>query len=367
MASVTSKTPCVTCGKGAGLFKCEGCTQTFCTKHVAEHRQTLHHQLDEIIVKHDSLQEKIIENKDQSNPLIKYVDEWEQKSIVKIQQMAEETRQKVVKLSDIHKRTVSKELNLLTEQIKKAREEDDFIETDLIYWISTLNRMRDELITVPLSNNIKEDQSAPLIYQLKLTTTSSEFDDKSMFQYRQAHLQTTTSGDILERCLDGAKIGDNGQLVEHSDWDCPVEVRGKVGYTSGTHRFRLQIEKNPRGTWIFFGIISKTQLMTKCSYESSSAYGWADYDDYFLGGVRQNNQNTGQFYDTVESDIITLIVDCTNRKICYVNEKRQKSQQLDININKCPFPWQLHINLYGTGDRVRLLSATSNISLSSYQ
>ncbi|CAF3476209.1 unnamed protein product [Rotaria sp. Silwood1] len=363
MASVTSKTPCVTCGKGAGLFKCEGCTQIYCTKHVTEHRQTLHHQLDEIIVEHDSLQEKIIENKDQSNPLTKYIDEWEQRSIMKIQQMAKETRQEIVQLSNIHKRTLSKELNLLTERIKNAREEDDFFETDLINWISTLSRLKDELMNFPSLNSIKEDQLVPLIYQLKLVTRSSEFDDISMHQYLQIEPQMTASGDIFERCLNGANIEDSGRLVEHSAWDCSVEVRGKFGYSYGTHRFRFLIEKNPRGTWIFFGIISKSQPMTECSYKSSSAYGWADYNDYFLGGIRQNDQNAGQFSNTVENDVIILIVDCTNRTIDYINEQNLKSQQLDIDINKCPFPWQLHVNLYGGGDRVRLLSATSDISL----
>ncbi|CAF3001584.1 unnamed protein product [Rotaria sp. Silwood2] len=367
MASVAAKTSCATCGKGAGLFKCEGCTQTFCTNHVTEHRQTLHHQVDEIIIDYDNLHKKIIETKDQSNCLIKYIDEWEQKSIVKIQHMAEETRQKIVELSDIHKRTVSQELNLLTERIKKARVEDDFFETDLIDWISTLNKLTDKLMNVSLSNSIKEDQSAPLIYQLKLVITSSTFDDKDkdMFQYHETEPQIATSGDIFEHCSSGANIEDHGQLVEHSDSDYTVEVRGKIGYSSGTHRLRFQIEKNPRGTWIFFGIISKSQPMQKYSYESSSAYGWVDYNDYFLNGVRQNHETGILFHHTIENDIIALVFDCTNRKIYYTNVRSQKSQQLNIDINKCPFPWQLHINIYGRRDCVRLLSAISDISLPS--
>ncbi|CAF3489104.1 unnamed protein product [Rotaria sp. Silwood1] len=365
MVSVTSKTPCVTCDRGAGVVKCEGCTQAFCTEHITDHRQTLHHQLDEIIVEHDSLQELIIENKDQSNPLIKYIDEWEQKSIVKIKRMAQETRQKTIELSNIHKRTVSQELNFLNERIKKAREKDDFFETDLINWISILNRLRDELMNVSLSNSIQEDTSAPLIYQLKLLTTSSKFNDKIMFPYREIDSQMITSGDVFEHCLNGANIDDHGRLVEHSDWDCTVEVRGKVDYSSGTHQFRFQIEKNPRRTWIFFGIISKSQPMKKYSYESPSAYGWADYNDYFLNGIRQNNETGTLFHHTVENDIVALVFDCTNRKIYYKNERSQKSQQLDIDINKCPFPWQLHINIYGRGDRVRLLNVISDISLPS--
>ena len=72
-------------------------------KHVVEYRQTLHHQLDEVIVEHDSLQQTIIENRDQSHPLMDYIDEWEQNSIKKVQQIAQEARQKVAELTQMHK------------------------------------------------------------------------------------------------------------------------------------------------------------------------------------------------------------------------------------------------------------------------
>ncbi len=73
-----------------------------------KNRQTLHHQLDEIVICHDTIQQSIIENKDQSHPLMILIDEWEQKSIEKIQQMAKETRQKFSDFEDIHKSIFSK-------------------------------------------------------------------------------------------------------------------------------------------------------------------------------------------------------------------------------------------------------------------
>ncbi len=97
------------------------------------------------------------------------------------------------------------------------------------------------------------------------------------------------------------------------------------------------------------------------SYESSSAYGWADYNDFFLAGIRQNNQTTGQFSHTLENDIITLVFDCDNQMISYTNERTEYTHQINIDINKCPFPWQLHINLFGEDDRVRLLSTINTL------
>lgn len=261
---------------------------------------------------------------------------------------------------------VSEKLNHLTQQIKKAREEDDFFETDLRNWMTTLNQLQQELSKGSLSNNITEDQSIPLVYQLKLTTTTSEVNNKTTFKHLQTKSKMNYCEEIFENCLDGVRIEDNGRLIVHDKLNRSVEVRGKCDYSSGIHRFRLLIEKNPLGTWIFFGIISKSTLMKHNSYDSCSSYGWADFKDIFIAGIRQNNQTTGQFSETQENDIISIVLDCDNQKISYTNEKNQHTQDLHIDIYKCPFPWKLHVNLFGTDDRVRLLSSSDTSSIVAY-
>jgi len=103
MASSSSKIPCAKCAnKAAGILRCEGCLQIFCRKHLNEHRDLLNHQLDEIVLEHDTLQQTIVENKGKQNkqhPVLNQIDKWEQDSIVKIQQIAEEARQQVKKLT----------------------------------------------------------------------------------------------------------------------------------------------------------------------------------------------------------------------------------------------------------------------------
>jgi hypothetical protein len=104
MASSTStRVPCATCdNKSAGIFKCEGCSQIFCRKHVNEHRDILNHQLDEIVLEHDTLQQIITEKNDQKNfryPLLQQIDQWEKDSVMKIQQTAEEAREQVEQLT----------------------------------------------------------------------------------------------------------------------------------------------------------------------------------------------------------------------------------------------------------------------------
>ncbi len=102
-SSSSSKTPCATCdNKAAGILRCEGCLQIFCRKHLNEHRDLLNHELDEIVLEHDTLQQTIVENKSKQNkqhPILKQIDKWEQDSIVKIQQIAEEAREQVKKMT----------------------------------------------------------------------------------------------------------------------------------------------------------------------------------------------------------------------------------------------------------------------------
>ncbi|CAF3825579.1 unnamed protein product, partial [Rotaria sordida] len=40
--SISLKAPCIACGnKSAGIFRCEGCLQVCCRKHLNEHRDFL--------------------------------------------------------------------------------------------------------------------------------------------------------------------------------------------------------------------------------------------------------------------------------------------------------------------------------------
>lgn len=102
-SSSTVRTPCATCGvKAAGVFKCEGCGQVFCRKHVIEHRDTLNQQLDEIVLEYDGLQQTVAEGSGKTHghhPLIEQIDKWETESMEKIRQMANEAREQVRKLT----------------------------------------------------------------------------------------------------------------------------------------------------------------------------------------------------------------------------------------------------------------------------
>jgi hypothetical protein len=89
------KIRCVICDKENVIFKCGGCLEEYCSDHVGDHPQELNKQLDDIEVTRDlfrqSLTQEIEESKNHTS--IQRIDQWEQNSMKKIQQTAEETRQ----------------------------------------------------------------------------------------------------------------------------------------------------------------------------------------------------------------------------------------------------------------------------------
>jgi hypothetical protein len=48
MATGGEKILCSICQKASGILTCRGCGKDFCYRHVAEHRQELNKQMDEI-------------------------------------------------------------------------------------------------------------------------------------------------------------------------------------------------------------------------------------------------------------------------------------------------------------------------------
>jgi len=63
----------------------------------------LNQQLEEILLEYRALQQTTNENKNPSQFLLASIEQWEQKSIEKIRQIANEARQKVAQLVYTHK------------------------------------------------------------------------------------------------------------------------------------------------------------------------------------------------------------------------------------------------------------------------
>ncbi|CAF4371382.1 unnamed protein product [Rotaria sp. Silwood2] len=198
-SSASLKTPCTACGnKSAGIFRCEGCLQVFCRKHLNEHRDFLNYQLDEIAQEHDILQQTIVENEDkQTNhlPILKQIDQWEKVSIRKIRQMAEEARVQVRKLTNLQT-----ELHDLAEQLEKARIDDDYVETDLRTWTNMLQKLKDDINTFSPSISVQENSEEILVAKIYVSTTLQQLRQQEKFR----------------EFFGSVRIEDNGFMATHN-------------------------------------------------------------------------------------------------------------------------------------------------------
>ncbi len=161
--------------------------------------------------------------------------------------------------------------------------------------------------------------------------------------------------ELFERVSNNrVRIEEHGQVAIHEKSETEIEIRGKNEYTLGCHEIRLRIGPFA-DRWTFLGINSKSMPLQNNSYGCKSAFGWASNNSLWRNGQPYTNIST--CIEMKTNDMISLILDCEARKIFMINERTNGNYVLDVNIDHCPFPWQLHINLFQTNSSVHILSA----------
>jgi len=179
MATETGKTRCVNCDKEKATLRCGGCLQEFCNKHLGNHRQELNKQLDEIEMNRDIFRQLLTQHIQQPNndTLIQQINEWEQNSIKKIQQSAEEARQVAAKSTHEYIHQIEIKLNKLNDDLKESRDEEDFNEINLRQFQEELNRLKKELTKL---SNISIQDSTSSINKISLLVSGK-------FHYSDSH------------------------------------------------------------------------------------------------------------------------------------------------------------------------------------
>jgi hypothetical protein len=331
----SAKVLCFLCNKAKGIYKCEGCSQIFCPKHSVDHRNELNKQLEEIAVTHDLVHQTLNQQGEdpQKHPLIKKINQWEQSAIDKIRQTAEKARNELFEVTTQHTTQVKQKLQILSNELRQGREENDFSEIDLRQWKQKLEEMKKEILN-PATIAIQED-STSLVSNI--------------------HLTRQDTSDVFENVCGNAEIKEKGRLVVKTISGGHTQIRGKSSYSTGRHALRFRVEQ--LNGWIFFGIISKSQFMTVESYYSSSSYGWSNQNQIYVGVSNQVNRE--QTIEIIQNDVMILSIDCDKRTIGLKNERLNRTIELSVDINKCPFPWQLHLNLHAANTHVRILDPSN--------
>jgi hypothetical protein len=343
MAAVTpNDSGCATCGKAAGTFMCRGCSKDFCMRHANEHRQELAKQMEEdIIPLHDQLRQILDEQTKKPShhhPLNKQIDEWEQASIEKIHQAAHDAREQLLNI--ISKRTdkLREVLEHLTQQLKKARDDDHFFETDLKEWMKKLDTLKKDLI-LPQTINIEYDNNkTSFISKILIGETAN------------------TSNECFEQSFGNIQITNNGTVITHNQSSRYAFARGRHEYSSGEHRLRFVIENLSIYKWVFLGVVSKSAPTQTTPSIGKTCYGFSGQNNVWRDGNKTNGLN-GYKSNFETNDTIELLINCDQRKIHLINERTRSTHILDVDIVNCPFPWKLSVGfVYSPGERIRILS-----------
>jgi hypothetical protein len=307
--------------------------------HTKDHHQKIVEELNRVEDIRDEVRKILID--EFTNPrvdpnelhvgLTKTIDDWERKSINEIQKVAEEARQELVKYTTGRLSNMKLRLEQLTNELQQGRENHDFIETDLLAWRKKLNELKEELIDPP--EVVVREGCDKLISNVCVYLLGEE---------------------LFERSSGNADFIDNNKVVcVKNNSHMYTEVRGGGEYSTGQHTIFLKIEE--LNGWILFGIISKSTPLQIHSYASSSCYGWYNGQDFVYAG---GENISGHGIDVVKNDTIQLILDCDKRLIRLINERTNQTLELPVDLQKCPFPWQLHLNLNLIPTRIRIISST---------
>lgn len=227
----------------------------------------------------------------------------------------------------------SETLKQISERLRKAREDDDFVEKDLHLWTLQLENLRKELTTAVSSMTLREESQDALVNNIYLSSITQ-------------HLYVN---DSFLRSVGDIDIADNGQLAIHGDKKrSDAFLCGKNEYSKGKHKIRFIINKKNSNYITTFGIASIDSQL--------AVYGWSS-DDQIVGVGYGSAKSSYNQRDMKGETIlqIELTIDCDKRKISYFNERTRCIKEVYVDLNMCPFPWQLYFYLYDIGDRVRLL------------
>ncbi|CAF1279355.1 unnamed protein product [Rotaria sordida] len=118
--------------------------------------------MDHVGQQHDFLHKKLTET-NVIHPLHSRINEWENASIKKIQEVAKKARTDLEKYLNETKTECRESLGKIKNELASSRQSNDYTEIELKEWTDEINKLR-QLLEKPSTIDIVEDgQSQPLI------------------------------------------------------------------------------------------------------------------------------------------------------------------------------------------------------------
>jgi hypothetical protein len=172
-----TKTLCFICNDETKkiTYLCKGCSNEYCYEHLGEHRHQLNNQLEFLVNNYNQFQQEINQQK-QNSSLIEKINDWENESIEKIQQIAKQCRTMVIKYTKITNNAIQKKFYLLIQQLKQIQKENQFNEIDLNLLQNQLKQITQEFIH-PSNISIQQDS-----HKISIETSISK-SNKILIKY----------------------------------------------------------------------------------------------------------------------------------------------------------------------------------------
>ena len=289
------KKGCFKCEKGAGIFTCNGCQQSFCRKHSEEHRTELATQMDFIGQEYD-LFRRDMDAANGEGTLLVQIDVWEQESIFRIKQAAESARRDLRSMASGRvKLELKSSMDQMSKEIQSSRESEDYMEGDLVQWINQLNQCRKELEELESLSLIDDGNESAIIRLIKVHETECFRASKKNSRVSSV-AQFTTAQECSTSFEDGLVFVASGL----QRWKRMAFV-GTRSYANGSRSVGFRIEKLTAGA-VLFGIIPFSHADRTSIFTSpNGVYGW------YAGSVSVKN-NAFQEEDIQKSISATVII-----------------------------------------------------------
>lgn len=157
MNSTLNRKSCVKCFDGVGHILCGRCEQWMCTKHFNEHREAFSAEMNQIRREHEDLLRICYQENYDTHPLLVRINSWEQQSIAKIRQAANEARTMLKKHLDQIKNQLKLSLAQVTREQQATRDAQNYTEMQVKRWMEQLKELREQL-EQPKMIEIQHDQ-----------------------------------------------------------------------------------------------------------------------------------------------------------------------------------------------------------------
>jgi hypothetical protein len=303
-------------------------------------------ELDIIGQEHDHLQ-RDLDQKSPEHPVLDWIDQWERDSINQIQQAAELARIRFRQLDECRNDILKMSFNRITQELRSARQTNNYSEIDLTEWTKTLREFRGKLDT-PLAIRAINDDNIPSIHLIKVIQAGAMTSLDDQEQESTTECFQMISGPISLSEQDRVATYAGNILSGYGS------VRSLKQYSSNTHVLRFRLESKSNNT-VFLGIVSVLEPSIPLTYTSPSACGWRDINFTVNKGVSNDNCNKKEGQAFQAGDEMTLTLECDSRRLIFVHKRTMICDTLAIDLQTCPLPWQIAVSIVGLNDCVRIL------------